>query len=346
MRIGWITADYPKRPARYAVWWGPAALVTMRYRNIALGLNRLGFRNEFYRPDRQYDAVIVIKAFHEAILDEVKRLRARGTRVIFDANVNYYYIWGRYPDARTQPTSAMRRAALNMTCLADDVIADSQYLLHVVRDYNPRAVWIPDNVWPVLYPPSKTRRSPERLRLIWSGVAFKAGEFALIQEALARVKGLELWLVSDKPPAIMAELQKALPLRWFRYQDFYYAWLLGRADVIVSPRELDNAYNLGHTEYKITLGMSRNLPALASPQPSYCQAINYAGGGIICQTIADWVAALEMLRDDPPTRAQMGQRARHTVEQRYATPVVVQQYAALLGGGWGRVAGDTRHLHD
>ncbi len=336
MRLGWIMADFPGRPSRRAVWLGPAALVTMRFRNIALALRRWGVHSEFYHPQRTYDAVMVIKTFHEGVLAEVKRLKARGTPIIFDANVNYYYIWGDYTDPRTRPTPDLQRAAIEITRLADAVIADSDYLRHVVRDFNPHTVWIPDNVHPRLYPFSPPRPNPAPLRLIWSGVSFKAGEFALIQEALAQVPGLELWIVSEKPPPVMAELQRALPVRWFRYQDLYYAWLLGRADVIVSPRALNNGYNLGHTEYKITLGMSRGLPAIASPQPSYVRAIGHNGGGILCHTTADWVAALETLRDAPAARAAMGQRARQTVEACYATPVVARQYADLLTR-WGAV---------
>jgi glycosyltransferase involved in cell wall biosynthesis len=128
----------------------------------------------------------------------------------------------------------------------------------------------------------------------------------------------------------MASLQDALPVRWFRYSDLYYAWLLGRADAIISPRYLNNGYNLGHTEYKISLGMARCLPAIASPQPAYVTAIAQDGGGILCDTSADWQAALTHLRDDPDARLQMGRAARRTVENHYLTPVVAQKLRQVI----------------
>jgi glycosyltransferase involved in cell wall biosynthesis len=304
-------------------------MLTMRYRNLVLWLNRQRFQNEFYRSGQLYDAVVIIKTFTEPVLAEVNRLKAAGIPIIFDANVNYYYIWGAYPDPKTQPSRDLQRAAIQITRLADHVIADSEYLRDVVLDFNPRVTWIPDNVWPILFRPSPHRQQAGQLRLIWSGVAFKSNELGLLKAAFAQVKGLELWLVSDAPPPIANELQSEIPIRTFGYSDLYYAWLLGRADAIISPRSLDNGYNLGHTEYKITLGMARQLPALASPQPSYITALR-EGGGMICHTPQEWVAALTRLRDDPPYRLALGQQARQIVEQRYLTPVVAAQLAQVI----------------
>ena len=273
IKVGWITAEFPRRPSRRSVWLKSGAMVTMRYRNVALWLNRHGFRNSFYRSDADYDVVVIIKTFTDAVLDEVNRLRRKGTPIIFDANVNYYTIWGDYTDPKTHPTPDLQRAAKQITRLADHVIADSEYLRDVVRDYNPRVTWIPDNVLPLMFRPAQHRDLAGRLRLIWSGIAFKADELALIKDALAAVDGLELWLVSDARPPVMDTLGDALPMRWFRYSDWRYARLLGGADAIISPRYLNNGYNLGHTEYKISLGMARCLPAIASPQPAYMTAI-------------------------------------------------------------------------
>lgn len=331
IKVGWITDTFPKRPSRSSVWLRSGAMLTMRYRNLVLWLNRHGFHNEFYRADSQYDAVVIIKTFTEPVLAEVNRLKAKGTPVIFDANVNYYYIWGDYPDPKTKPTPDLQRAAIQITCLADAIIADSQYLRDVVMDFNPCVAWIPDNVWPFMFRPASHAEHQGKLRLIWSGVAFKSNELALLKEVFRTVKGLELWLVSDGRPPVIDELPPTLPIHTFPYSDLYYAWLLGRADAIISPRTLNNGYNLGHTEYKISLGMARNLPAIASPQPSYVTALS-RGGGIICHTPNEWIEALTLLRDDPIQRLAMGKAARQTAESHYLTPVVAAQLAEVIRG--------------
>jgi glycosyltransferase involved in cell wall biosynthesis len=329
-RIGWITDTFPLRPSRRSVWLKSGAMLTMRCRNIMLALNGQGFQNSFYDPLQNYEAVMVVKTFQQAVLQEVNRLKDRGTPVIFDSNVNYYYLWGDYTDPRTRPRPDEHRAALQITRLADYVIADSEYLRQVARDFNPRTAWIPDNVAPWLFRPAKHQGQAGKLRLIWSGVSFKSGELLLIKEVLASIPGLELWLVSEQEPSVYRELGAVLPTRWFKYSDWTYPWYLGRADVIISPRSLNNGYNLGHTEYKISLGMARNLPALASPQPSYVMAIGHLGGGVICYTLEDWAAALAHLRDDPAERLHLGALARQTVEDRYLSPVVAGQVRAVL----------------
>ncbi len=330
IRVGWITDTFPKRPSRRAVWLRSGAMLTMRYRNIALWLNRQGFQNEFYQQGKSYDVVVVIKMFTDAILEEVHHLQTRGIPVIFDANVNYYTIWGDYPDPKTLPTPQAKRAALQITRQADFVIADSEYLREVVRDVNPKVRWIPDNVLPWLFRPANHARQAGKLRLIWSGVSFKSDELAMLRDVFAQERGLELWLVSETRPTVIDQLAGVIPIRWFRYADAYYAWLLGRADAIISPRNLNNGYNLGHTEYKITLGMARSLPALASPQPSYVSALERGGGGQICHTSDEWRAALQRLRDDLDWRLDLGKRARQTVETYYLTPIVAAQVGQVI----------------
>jgi glycosyltransferase involved in cell wall biosynthesis len=115
-----------------------------------------------------------------------------------------------------------------------------------------------------------------------------------------------------------------------KFSDHGYARALMNADVIVSPKRLSNAYELAHTEYKIALGMAVGLPAIASPQQSYVEAIGAHGGGLIARSTGEWVEALRVLQSDAALRGRMGAFARRTVRERYSTPVVAQQYLRLL----------------
>ena len=76
--------------------------------------------------------------------------------------------------------------------------------------------------------------------------------------------------------------------------------------------------------------MAAGLPAIASPQRSYVEAISYLDGGIVATTPEEWTAAIERLAGDVALRTAMGERARRTVVERYATPVVARQYLAVL----------------
>ncbi len=301
----------------------------MRAANIGRWINRhkRGLRSELYRPSRRYDVVVFVKAMDAAAQAEAMRIQERGGRVVFDANVNYYEIWGDYELANTRPTLEQQRDAIAMTRLADWVVADSSYLLGVVRKYTERASWIPDNVDTRLFRPPR-RRSGKDFRVVWSGMAAKTRPLLDIREALAATSA-ELMVVSNEEPAELAELRDSVPVRFVNFSLRRYAQVLREADVIVSPKRLVNAYELGHTEWKITLGMAAGLAAVASPQQSYIEAITHRGGGIIAAGQGEWWVALERLRD-AGVRAELGSRARETVLERYSTPVAARRYAELL----------------
>ena len=329
-RVGWVTAS--SLEAERATFRGLPPPVAMRVANIArwIDANDRGFRNELYRPDRRYDVVVFVKAMSDSHRDVAERAQAAGARVVFDANVNYYEVWGEYDLADTRPTEEQRREAEAITRLADWVVADSSYLLGVVRKLNERASWIPDNVDTTLFRPPRRRRAGGPLRLVWSGMARKAKPLLLARDALAALRGAELVVVSNEEPPELAELRVAILSRFVPFDLRGYARLLRECDVIVSPKRLQNGYELGHTEWKITLGMAAGLPAVASPQQSYVEAIGHRGGGIVADSTEEWTEALGRLAIEPALRAELGERAVETVRERYATPVVARQYLDLL----------------
>jgi glycosyltransferase involved in cell wall biosynthesis len=301
----------------------------MRAANVGRWINRKDgrLRSELYRPERRYDVVVFLKAMDAAAQSEAERIKSHGGRVVFDANVNYYEVWGEYELPGTRPTDEQRSDAFAMTRLADWVVADSSYLLGVVRKHTARASWIPDNVDTRLFRPPRRRRR-NGFTVAWSGMAAKARPLLDIAEPLASA-GAELVVVANEEPAELPELRRHLPVRFVEFSLRRYAQLLRDADLIVSPKRLVNGYELGHTEWKITLGMASGLPAVASPQQSYVEAISHHGGGIVAASADEWREALQRLRD-PALREELGRRARETVLEHYATPVIARRYGELL----------------
>jgi glycosyltransferase involved in cell wall biosynthesis len=329
-RVGWVTAS--SLDAERATFRGLPPPVAMRVANVArwIDANDGGFRNELYRPGRSYGVVVFVKAMSERHREEADRAQAAGARVVFDANVNYYEIWGEYDIAETRPSEEQRQQAEAMTRLADWVVADSSYLLGVIRKLTERASWIQDNVDTTLFRPPRRRRRGGPLRLVWSGMARKAKPLLLAREAFAALRDAELVVVSNEEPAELEELRQAIPTRFVPFDLRGYARLLRDCDVIVSPKRLVNGYELGHTEWKITLGMAAGLPAVASPQQSYVEAIGYGGGGLVANSAEDWSEALGRLATQPELQATLGSRARETVVERYSTPVVARLYRDLF----------------
>jgi glycosyltransferase involved in cell wall biosynthesis len=216
---------------------------------------------------------------------------------------------------------------------ADCVVADSTYLAGVIKKINSNVTCIPDNVDLRTFRPKKTHNAEDRVRLVWSGVAKKARHLLEIIEVLRALKNTELVIVSDRPPQALDALRKAIPCRFESFTLKGYARILQGCDIIISPKRLNNAYEVAHTEYKIALGMAAGLPAVASPQQSYIEAISYKGGGFIAGSKDEWQLALGRLIDNRDLRLKMGSLARQTIEERYSTEVISRQYLNELRKG-------------
>ena len=343
-RVGWVTYDsYPRTKRRLTEL---DSFTGMRVGNVARWMNHhTPLANEIYDPSSRYEVVVFQKMMDERCQEEATRIQAGGGKVVFDANVNYYDIDGDYFVPGTRPTESQRRDALRMTTLADWVVADSSNLERVIRPINPRVTWIPDNVDMSVYQGQRAHAARDTVRLIWSGIGKKAAHLLEAVEAFKAIGGAELVLVVDSAPDCLPQLQQVIPCRVIRFSDRRYAKELLDADIIISPKRLANPYELGHTEYKITLGMAVGLPAVASPQPSYIEAIGDNGGGIIAATTGEWVDALTRLIGDASLRAELGARARQTVTARYETSVVARQYLSLLQELIGVADKGTRAVH-
>jgi glycosyltransferase involved in cell wall biosynthesis len=334
-RIGWVTPHtlsgaYQHQNTERLGHLG--SVPDMRISNNARWINKHGnaLRNEIYDPYEKYNVVVFVKAMDDACQQEAKKVQSYGGKVVFDANVNYYKIWGTYDIPGTKPTPQQQQDAIQMTQLANWVVADSTYLQNIIKELNPNTTWIPDNVDLSTFKGCRQHRKRNSIKLVWSGVAHKAHHLLEVKNVLKNFDNIEVVVVSNARPRIMSELETVAPCHFITYSNKSYARTLLESDIIISPRRLNNGYAMGHTEYKITLGMAMGLPAIASPQQSYKEAINYLGGGFIAESSNDWLVALHSLTTQVQLRREMGERARQTVLDNYETSVVAKRYRDVL----------------
>jgi hypothetical protein len=337
-------------PHALAIGWDDSGspMSFMRFRWIAEALRGSDWHYEVYRSWRRYDVVVFLKSMGSHCLALAKRLRERGTRIVFEANVDYYTRFE--GDARLDamiPSAQQRADAIAITETADAAIGSSRHLAGVCAEFNSRTAWIPDNV-NLRLRPVRVQREPVRdgrLQVWWSGMAAKLFEFLAAEEAfLALADRVHLRLVTDDlerakerwPVEVRERLERFLarmPHTVHRFRDI--AGLLAHyaeGGVIVSPRFLDTPYNLSHTEWKITLGMVCELPAIASPVPSYLDVAgrSAAGAVTICNASDEWRAALEACLENPARSRDSGRAAFETVREHYETGAVARQHAACL----------------
>jgi len=306
--------------------------------SIWINNHRSDFTSEVYLPFKKYDIVVFLKIMSDRAIEEAKKIQSQGGRFIFDANVNYYEIWGEYPIPGTKPSDKQKAQAEWMTANADYVVADSTYLEKICRQYNNNVLWIPDNVNVTeQYTGQKNHTEKKRLTAIWSGIAKKAFHFELIENVLSDfTEKLHIIFVTKKTeknrlPAVISRLRNKLNIEIRTWDSNRYPDDLLESDFIISPKILNNGYVLGHTEYKISLGMAQRLPVIASHQPSYLDAVGDSRVGYICENEDEWHRAFKkMLTSSVEKRQAMGDSARIRAIDNYALDVVAHKYLSVF----------------
>jgi glycosyltransferase involved in cell wall biosynthesis len=319
----------------------------MRFGWIANEVNRLNYdlHYELFRPFHRYDAVIFLKSMGKACFALARHLKSKGVKIIFDANVDYLSpAQGTFYYEGMAPTEAQQRDMLDMLNIADVVIGDSEYLASQCKAVHTRVCWIPDNVNMDMVPYHQQRNAHSKRTLLWSGISFKIFELLLIAPILkAYTKYFHLVIVVDDWATIdrcyepyrshLRDLLSEMDYEIIRFKSIEQLFsIYSEGDVFISPRFLDNTYNLGHTEWKITLAMACEKFVLASPQPSYLKVYERSDGkGLrICWDMNDWSREIEAALQNHIDLEKEGKWGRRIVEAHYSTRVIAQQHATLM----------------
>ncbi len=344
---GWGAAFRGECPpwAPLTGWNTHSAVAEMRFGWIARHVNRSGsLKYELWRPGVRHDAVVFLKSMGSECARLGRRLRGDDTRIVFDANVDYLTpADGVIHAPHLLPSAAQRAEAIEMTRLADAIIADSPHLESVWAAHHSAVRWIPDNVEFDLVPPRRAWHPPRhsKLDLLWSGEAMKLYDLCRIDEALVRRAGaLRLHLITGDlralerwTPEARARFERLLARVEHRIEPFRgIRPLLARyaeGGVLVSPRFLENTYNAGHTEWKLALGMACGRVALGESLSSYRAVADRAEGrGIrICASAGDWEAALDAVLDHSFDWDSEEEAARAVVERHYSAAVVAEGHS-------------------
>lgn len=320
----------------------------MRFGWIGREVNRdrsSGMHYELFRPWRRYDAVIFLKSMALRCAEHAHHLQKAGTKVVFEANVDYYTESDAMLPARhLRPTPEQRHQAVTMTEGSSGVIASSSHLAGICRKLNPRTFWIPDNIPRCFLPRLENQfsRTGILLPVWWSGMADKVADLLAAGESL-RLLGnrIMLHLVTGDLKSALGRLEattaralesllSSVPHTIHRYRSIPDLLRLytSAGGVIISPRGLENPYNQSHTEWKITLGMAAGLPAIASPQQSYLDVLERAADPsavTICGSSEEWREALEAAFEGS-SHDLASNAARKTVEAHYLSEVVARKH--------------------
>lgn len=348
-RVGWIIGDQLNQARFYhRVNVDAGGIALNRFKWIASHVNStagFGLKYEIYQPWKKYDALLFLKSMGTKSINLLHKKQQQGCASIFDINVNYFESSGREYYAGMLPTEQQKRDVIGMTQAADGIIADSTFLEEKCARYNKKTAWIPDNVCMQLVPPCTTWNfKGRRLPLLWSGEAVKLFDLLAIEDVLVKyADSIELNLITNSLDAMdywhdgyktrFESMLSKVPHKIIPYQSIeslLKVYSLG--GVFISPRFIDNSYNKGHTEWKITLAMACGRMALASPVPSYVNVSDFSKGrGIkICDTSEKWEETLDAILSEEIDIEAEEMASRAVVESHYSTSVVAVKHAHFV----------------
>lgn len=265
------------------------------------------------------DIAIFLRDFSTPIQDTIQYQRANGARIAIDLCVNPFDVTGvvRNGYGMTRETSVDTLAAIKQS---DGVLCASSLIANRATQFSSLVAHLPDSVDTKHYRFRKSMADVDAkpLRAVWAGVQSKAHHLQEIMSELDR-QNISLEIISDKLPA----LSNSFHFTKWSYKSSPRSLLKG--DIAISPRQVTNPYDLGHSHFKIAVFMAQGIPAIASPLPSYEELIGQTKGGIIARTLSDWRTALSEIQQDRALLRRFGDAA-YAGMQRFSTEVIAGQY--------------------
>ncbi len=247
--------------------------------------NHNNFKLELFKEKQKYSIVIFQKTFNEKAYILAKKLKAHGTQIILDINVNYY-------DNKSSAISEKQyQNIIKFTKICDAVITPSYHIKNYIENLklNSPVHLIEESINDKYFLIQKTVFSKTKT-LIWSGFSYKAKEILLINSALEKLKikyDFKLIIIAEKNPYLKIN---NLQIDFVKYKEQKIVQQLLTGDIFIAPRNLNEEYNLGHSFTKIGVAMALGIPVVASPVPSYLKS-----PAIICTNNQQWYNELNLL---------------------------------------------------
>jgi glycosyltransferase involved in cell wall biosynthesis len=305
-------------PVRHRDFDRMPASVWIRCLQLLPHLERHGVRSVVNEPRVPADVAVFVRSQDARALAAARAAKARGARVVVDLCVNYLDETGLMPGGYGVLARHVDECRA-MLALADAVTAASEFIAARARQAAAHVEYLPDSIDAAHFSLRKRHDPTAPPVAIWCGVSVKAAELEPVLPRLVK-RGIPLVVVSDARPTL------SIPFEFLRWRHATAPRDLLRGDVCIAPRDVDNAYNRGHSFFRIGVFLAQGVPVLAGAVPSYAEVLRPGDNGLVCTTGEEWDAGLDTLLAD---RARLGRWSAAAVAAiaPYSTEAVSARYA-------------------
>ena len=212
--------------------------------------------------------------------------------------------------------------------VAHTVVAGNDYLARRARQAGARHVEIvPTAIDLERYRDLPAVPASRTATVGWIGIPLNAHYLNIIEPAL-RVATAETRINLHVVGAPVPPELTGIPAESFPWSEESEIGRIAAFDIGLMPLH-DTPWERGKCAYKLLQVMAAGKPVIASPVGANVQVVRHGVNGFLAETTEEWAGALRKLAD-PELRCRMGEEARRTVADHYATAVTVPRLASIL----------------
>ncbi|HKW15526.1 MAG TPA: glycosyltransferase family 4 protein [Candidatus Krumholzibacteria bacterium] len=272
----------------------------------------------------RYDLVFIQKEMFPHLLDLPEWFLSRGgVRYVVDLDDAIHLMYG---NSRSALRGKIPRV-LSHACL---VLAGNRYLEEYARRYNERVLFFPtvvdtDRFTPRV--PDGAGAASDAMVVGWMGTPETVKYLDAIIPALdaaARQEAISLLVVGARAPAT-----RGLAARSKTWSEAGEAADLRAMDAGVMPLA-DDEWSRGKCALKLIQYMSAGVASVSSPRGSALEFVRDGENAFFATAVEEWAGRVALLAQAPERRAEMGRRARATVEAEYSLRVWGPRFADAL----------------
>ncbi len=308
-------------PVRHRNYDRMPASVWIRCLQLLPYLEREGIRSVVNDERTRADVAVFVRQQVARARATARAARSRGTRIVFDLCVNYFDATGLTPGGYGV-TDAQVGECLAMVEVADAITTASAFIADRARAHHASVEYLPDSVDHRHFARTKWHDPAAQPIAIWCGYSVKAVELEPLLFLLEK-RGISLVVVSDARPRL------PIAFEFVRWRWASAPRDLLRGDVCIAPRDLESAYNLGHSFFRIGVFLAQGVPVLAAPVPSYSEVLASGRNGLVCASDGEWETALDRIAADPTLLSRWSREATLAMEP-FWTETVALRYARLF----------------
>ena len=212
--------------------------------------------------------------------------------------------------------------------MVDRVVVPNEYLATYSRKLNSNVTVVAEAEDTDRFIPRPSHRPSDKIVIGWIGSPSTVKYLKLIQGALREI-------CKRYPHVIIRTVGGNFECEGVRVENV--AWTLDREiqnfhglDIGIMPLPMEE-WSKGKSGCKLRQYMASSVPAVASKIGYNCELVNHDGLGLLVETEAEWVNALEKLILDYELRNSIAQTARESVVERFSIPVIGPQLISAFG---------------